>query len=31
MNDIEQYGEKREYPVLEILKFVLLARTESRG
>ena len=31
MNDIEQYAEKSEYPVLEILKFVSLARTESRG
>ena len=31
MNDIEQYAEKSEYPVLEILKFVSLAGTESRG
>lgn len=31
MNDIEQYAEKSEYPVFEILKFVSLVGTESRG
>lgn len=31
MNGIEQHAEESEYPVLEILKFVSLAGTESRG
>lgn len=31
MNGIVQHAEESEYPVLEILKFVLLAGTESRG